>query len=244
MIKPPDFDPDRRYPVLFFVYGMPAGQTVLDRWGDKRYLWHQMLAQRGYIVMSIDNRGTPAPKGRAWRKIIYLRHGVLPAHDQAAALRSLLRERSYLDPTRIGVYGWSGGGLMSTQLILRYPDLYSTAMAGAGITHHRFYHAAFTERFLGLPQENPEAYEETATVNLAEKLEGNLLLIHGTGDSNVHYQTTEALINALIEKRKRFTMMAYPNRNHGIGGASQRHLFDLYTWYLEEKMPPGPRPVQ
>ena len=242
MILPPDFSPSVRYPVLFHVYGMPARQTVLDRWGGRRYLWHQMLAQRGYIVMSVDNRGTPAPKGRAWRKIIHLRHGVLPAHDQAAALRSLLRERSYLDPSRVGVYGWSGGGLMSTQLILRYPKLYSTAMAGAGITHHRFYHAGFTERFLGLPQDNPEVYEETATVNLAGNLEGNLLLIHGTGDSNVHYQTTETLINALIEAKKRFTMMAYPNRDHGIVGRAQRHLYDLYTWYLEENMPAGPMP--
>ena len=242
MILPPDFEPSRRYPVLFYVYGMPAGQTVLDQWGDKRYLWHQMLAQRGYIVMSVDNRGTPAPKGRAWRKIIYLRHGVLPAHDQAAALRSLLRERPYLDPSKVGVYGWSGGGLMSTQLILRYPKLYSTAMAGAGITHHRLYHAGFTERFLGLPQDNPDAYEETATVNLAGNLEGNLLLIHGTGDSNVHFQTTETLINALIEKKKRFTMMAYPNRNHGIVGTTQRHLYDLYTWYLQENMPVGHSP--
>jgi len=237
VMKPPDFDPSRRYPVLFYVYGMPAGQTVLDRWGGDRHLFHYLLTQRGYVVMSVDNRGTPAPRGRDFRRIIYLRHGVLPARDQAAAVRALEARWPWMDPSRIGIYGWSGGGNVSMNAIFRHPDVYSTAMPGAGLSHHRYYHAAFTERFLGLPQDNPDAYEATAPVNVASKLRGNLLIIHGTGDPNVHFQNAAALSNALIAAKKRFTIMPYPNRPHGIPDGY--HLHDLYLWFLEENMPAG-----
>jgi len=242
-MKPPDFDPEKHYPVLFYVYSMPAGQTVLDRWGGNRHLWHLMMAQQGYIVMSVDSRGTPAPRGRAWRKIIYKRHGIFPAQDQAAAVRAIIARWSYVDPDRIGVYGWSGGGLMSLLLIFRYPDLYQTAMAGAYLSNHRFYHAGFTERFLGLPQDNPDAYRETAALMYAKNLKGNLLLMHGTGDDNVHYQSTEALINELIAHKKRFSVMIYPNRSHGLpeGQNTQYHRHDIYTWYLGQNMPGGGR---
>lgn len=242
VMKPHDFDANGRYPVLFYVYGMPGGQTVLDRWGESReanrYLWQLMLTQRGYLVMSVDNRGTPAPRGRAWRKIIYLKHGVVPSHEQAAAVRAITKRWSYVDPARIGVYGWSGGGCMSLNLILRYPDLYNTAMAGAGLSDHRFYHAGFTERFMGLPQDHPEAYNEAAPLRYAKNLKGNLLIIHGTGDSNVHYQSTEAMVNALIAEKKRFTVMPYPNRSHAAteGENTQYHLHDLYTSYLEQHL--------
>jgi len=242
-MKPADFDPQKRYPVLFYVYGMPGGQTVLDSWGGDRYLWHLMLTQQGYLVMSVDNRGTPAPRGRAWRKIIYRKHGILPCDDQAAALRAILKRWPYVDPSRVGVYGWSGGGLMSLLLILRYPELYNTSMPGAYLSNHRFYHASFTERFLGLPQDNPDDYKKTAALTYVSNLKGNLLLIHGTGDDNVHYQSTEALVNELIAAGKRFTMMAYPNRSHGMteGKNTKYHLHDLYLWYLITHMPAGPK---
>jgi dipeptidyl-peptidase-4 len=242
-MKPPDFDPEKRYPVLFYVYSMPAGQTVLDQWGADRHMWHLMMNQRGYIVMSVDSRGTPAPRGRAWRKIIYLKHGIFPAQDQAAAVRAIIKRWNYVDPDRIGVYGWSGGGLMSLLLIFRYPDLYKTSMAGAYLSDHRFYHASFTERFLGLPQDNPEAYRETAALMYAKNLKGNLLLMHGTGDDNVPYKSTEALINELIAHKKRFSLMIYPNRSHGLpeGKNTQYHRYDIYTWYLQQNMPGGGR---
>jgi len=242
-LKPPDFDPQKCYPVVFYVYGMPAGQTVLNSWGNDRYLWHLMLSQKGYLVMSIDNRGTAAPRGRAWRKIIYRKHGLLPSDDQAAALREILKRCSYVDSSRVGVYGWSGGGLVSLLLILRYPELYNTSMPGAYLSNHRFYHASFTERFLGLPQENPDDYKKTSALTYANNLKGNLLLIHGTGDDNVHYQNTEALINELIAAKKRFTLMAYPNRSHGMteGQNTKYHLHDLYLWYLATHMPAGPK---
>lgn len=244
LMKPPGFEPTRRYAVLFYVYGMPAAQSVLDSWPSSdrltnRRLWHWMMTQRGYVVMCVDNRGTPAPRGRDWRKIIYLKHGVLPAREQAAAARAIADRWAWVDSSRIGIYGWSGGGNVSMNAILRHPDVYSTAMPGAGLNHHRYYHAAFTERFLGLPQENPEAYEATAPVNVAGNLRGNLLLIHGTGDPNVHYQNAEAMANALIAAKKRFTFMPYPNRAHHVteGESTQHHLYDLYTWYLEQNMP-------
>ena len=242
-LKPPNFDPEKRYPVLFYVYSMPANQTVLDRWGGNRHMWHIMMTQQGYIVMSVDSRGTPAPRGRAWRKIIYKRHGIFPAQDQAAAVRAIIARWSYVDPDRIGVYGWSGGGLMSLLLIFRYPDLYQTAMAGAYLSNHRFYHAGFTERFLGLPQDNPGAYRDTAALMYAKNLRGNLLLMHGTGDDNVHYQNTEALINELIAYKKRFSLMIYPNRSHGLaeGENTQYHRYDIYTWYLKQNLPGGGR---
>lgn len=240
-MKPAAFDPEKRYPVLFYVYSMPAGQTVLDRWGGNRYMWHLMMTQQGYIVMSVDSRGTPASRGRAWRKIVYLKHGIFPSDDQATAAHAIIDRWSYVDPERIGVYGSSGGGLMSLLLIFRHPDLYKTAMAGYYLSNHRFYHASFIERFLGLPQDNPDAYKDTAAFMYAKNLKGNLLLIHGTGDDNVHYQSTEALINELIAHKKRFSVMVYPNRSHGLpeGQNTQYHLFDLYTWYLNTHMPPG-----
>jgi len=238
VLKPPDFDPDLLYPVLLYVYGMPAAQTVLDAWSGDRHLFHHHLAQRGYVVMSLDNRGTPAPKGKAWRRSIHLVHGVLPAREQAAAVRALEARWPWMDPARTGIYGWSGGGNVSVNAILRHPDVFQLAMPGAGISDHRYYHAGFTERFLGLPQDNPEAYEATAPARVAGNLEGHLLIIHGTGDPNVHYQNAELLVNALIEAKKRFMIMPYPNRPHGV--PDRLHLHDLYLWFLETHMPPGP----
>ncbi len=242
-IKPHALDPNKKYPVLVYVYGEPAGQTVLDRWGGKGYLWHLMLAQQGYFVVSIDNRGTPAPRGRAWRKSAYLKVGILAPADQAAAVKKVLADRSYLDADRVGVWGWSGGGSMSLHAIFRYPDLYKTAMSIAPVPNERYYDTIYQERYMALPGDNVEGYLKGSPIHYARQLKGNLLLVHGTGDDNCHYQGTECLINELIRHNKHFTMMAYPNRSHSIkeGPNTTRHLRGLLTRYLTDNLPPGPR---
>ncbi|MFG1691768.1 prolyl oligopeptidase family serine peptidase, partial [Gemmatimonadota bacterium] len=240
LMKPPDFDASRRYPLLYFVYGEPAGTTVVDRWGGGRYLWHLMLTQQGYLVASVDNRGTPAPKGRHWRKQIYGSVGVLASEDQAAANR-IMREWSFVDPARIGIWGWSGGGSMTLNMMFRFPELYQTGLSVAPVPDQTLYDAIYQERYMGIPQQNAEGYRMGSPITFAEGLQGNLLVVHGTGDDNVHYQGTERLINRLIELNKPFTMMAYPNRSHGIyeGPNTTRHLYELLTRYLKENMPPG-----
>jgi dipeptidyl-peptidase-4 len=240
-IKPPDFDPAKRYPVLFHVYGEPAGQTVLDRWGGSTYLWHLMLAQEGYLVMSVDNRGTPAPRGRDWRRVVYRQVGILAPKEQAAAVRAICKRWSFVDPERIGVWGWSGGGSMSLNAIFRYPDLYRTAMSVAPVSNQRYYDTIYQERYMGLPGDNAEGYRDGSPITHAAKLKGNLLIVHGTADDNVHYANTEAVVNELIAANKHFTMMAYPNRSHSIseGANTRRHLFGLLTRYLKEHLPRG-----
>lgn len=233
-IKPPGFDPARKYAVLFHVYGEPAGQTVLNRWDGKRFLWHNMLAQQGYLVMSVDNRGTPAPRGRAWRKSIYRQVGTLAAADQAAAVRTLLKERPYLDPARIAIWGWSGGGSMSLNAIFRYPDLYQTALAVAPVPNQRHYDTIYQERYMGLPADNVDGYRNGSPIHWAHQLKGNLLVVHGTGDDNCHFLGVEALVDELITHNKQFTMLAYPNRSHSIneGRNTTRHLYESLTRYL------------
>jgi dipeptidyl-peptidase-4 len=239
-IKPPGFDPGKKYPTLFHVYGEPAGQTVLDRYGGRNLLWHTMLAQQGYLVMSIDNRGTPAPRGRDWRRCIYRQVGILASADQADAVRTLLKERPYMDPARIAIWGWSGGGSMSLNAIFRYPDLYQTAMAVAPVPNQRHYDTIYQERYMGLPADNVDGYRNGSPIHFARQLKGNLLIVHGTGDDNCHYLGVEALVDELITHNKRFTMMAYPNRSHSIseGRNTTRHLFETLTRYLRENTPP------
>ncbi len=241
MMLPPDFDPKKKYPMLFHVYGEPAGSTVRDSWGGRNYLWHLLLNQKGYIVVSLDNRGTDVPRGRAWRKSVYRQVGILAAKDQAAALRQMLKDRPYIDPDRIGIWGWSGGGQMSLNMIFRYPNLYNTAMAIAFVSHQLLYDTIYQERYMGLPADNEEGYTNGSPITHASKLEGNLLIVHGTGDDNVHYQSFERLINELVKHNKTFTMMSYPNRSHGIseGENTTKHLFSLLTRYLLTNMPPG-----
>ena len=241
LMKPPDFDPDRSYPLLFFVYGEPAGQTVVDRWGGSRYLWHLMLTQQGYLVASVDNRGTPAPRGREWRKAVHGDIGTLASADQAAANRAI-RAWDFVDPDRIGIWGWSGGGSMTLNMMFRYPDLYATGMSVAPVPDQRYYDAIYQERYSGTLEAHADGYRSGSPIHHVDGLSGNLLLVHGTGDDNVHYQGTEALINAMIERNKHFTMMAYPNRSHGIfeGRGTTRHLFELLTRYLRENLPAGP----
>ena len=240
-ILPPDFDPSRRYPLLVHVYGEPASTTVNDAWGGGQYLWHLMLAQQGYIVMSIDPRGTPQPRGRAWRKSIYGAVGVQASADIAAATRGLLA-RGYVDPERVAIWGWSGGGSSTLNAMFRYPDVFKVGMSVAPVPDQRLYDTIYQERYMGLPQTNAEGYRQGSPITFAEGLEGDLLIVHGTGDDNVHYQGTERLINRLVELNKPFTMMAYPNRSHGIfeGAGTTRHLYELLTRYLTEHAPPGP----
>jgi dipeptidyl-peptidase-4 len=233
-IKQPEFDPAKKHPVLFYVYGEPAGQTVLDRWDGKRFLWHAMLAQNGYVVMSIDNRGTPAPKGRDWRKSVYRQIGILASSDQANAVKELLKTHSYMDASRIAIWGWSGGGSMTLNAMFRYPELYKTGISIAPVPNQRHYDTIYQERYMGLPADNPEGYKNGSPINFAHQLKGKLLLVHGTGDDNCHYLGMETLIDELINHNKQFTMLAYPNRSHSIneGKNTTRHLYDLLTKYL------------
>jgi dipeptidyl-peptidase-4 len=243
MIKPPGFDPSKKYPVLFYVYGEPAGQTVIDTWDGFSYPWHLMLSQQGYIVASVDNRGTPAPKGRAWRKAIYRKNGLVNSADQAAAVKALIAKMPYLDASRVGIWGWSGGGVSTLNAMFRYADIYKMGMAVAPVPDQRFYDTIYTERYMGLPDANAADYKQSSPITFADGLKGDLLIVHGTGDDNVHYQGTEVLINKLIELNKPFTMMAYPNRTHSIseGEGTTRHLFNLLTRYLSEHLPAGAR---
>ncbi len=237
-MKPADFDPNQKYPLLLFIYGEPSGLTVLDSWTASRQLWHQMLVQQGFVVMSVESSGTPSPRGRSWRKGMYRQVGSKSAADQAAALGVILNERPYLDPERVGIWGWSGGGTMTLNMLFRYPTLYRTGVAIAAVSDQRLYDTIYQERYMGLLEDNEEAYVEGSPFTYAHQLEGNLLLIHGTGDDNVHYQSFERLVNELIKHNKRFRMMSYPNRTHGIreGKNTSLHLFDLMTRYLVEHL--------
>jgi dipeptidyl-peptidase-4 len=241
-ILPPDLDPSRKYPLVVYVYGEPAGQTVVDQWGGDRMLWHHMLAQQGYVVMSFDNRGTPAPRGREWRKSIYRQIGILASADQAAAVKSVLKERPYLDPKRIGVWGWSGGGSMTLNAMFRHSEIYTTGVSIAPVPNQLYYDTIYQERYMGLPSENAEGYRLGSPITFADQLKGELLLIHGTGDDNCHYQTTELLINELVKHNKPFSMFAYPNRSHAIreGENTTRHLFQMITHHFLRTLPPGP----
>lgn len=242
MMKPPDFDPSKKYPVLFHVYGEPWGQTVLDAWSGGQAMWHRMLAQQGYIVASVDNRGTPAPRGRAWRKSIYRQMGIRNSLDQANAARAISKW-PFVDATHIGIWGWSGGGSSTLNAMFRYPDVYKVGMSVAPVPDIRYYDSIYQERYCGLPQDHPDEFKQSSPITFANQLQGQLLIVHGTGDDNVHYQGTEALINALVAANKPFTMMAYPNRSHGIyeGPGTTRHLYELLTRFLHERLPAGPR---
>ena len=243
-IRPSILDAEKRHPLLVHVYGEPAGQTVLDRWGGGQGLWHRMLAQKGYVVVSFDNRGTPAPRGRDWRKCVYGKIGILAPEEQAAAVRQLLKDRPYLDPARVGVWGWSGGGSMSLNGIFRYPDLYRAAVAIASVPDQRGYDTIYQERYMGLLSDNEKGYREGSPITHAKNLRGELLLIHGTGDDNCHYATAEHLIDELVRHHKPFSMFAYPNRSHSIseGAGTTRHLWEMITRFFLEKLPPNGNP--
>ncbi len=217
MIKPINFDPQKKYPLLVHVYGEPAGSTVQDNWSTGDNLWHQYLSnQLDYVVVSIDNRGTKVPRGRDFRKSVYRQIGLLAADDQAKAAKKMVETFSFIDPKRIGIWGWSGGGQMTLHCMFRHSDIYKAGIAVAFVSHQTLYDNIYQERYMGLPDDNFTGYHEGSPVTHADKLKGDLMIIHGTGDDNVHYQNFELLINALVKNNKLFTMMSYPMRDHGI----------------------------
>jgi dipeptidyl-peptidase-4 len=241
LMKPADFDSTKKYPVLFYVYGEPAAQTVVDSYGGSRWLWHLMLTQQGYIVASVDNRGTPGPKGRDWRKAVLNQIGALRVKEQSAAAMAIAR-RPYVDSTRIGVWGWSGGGSSTLLLMFRAPNVYRMGMSVAPVADVHNYDTIYQERYVGLPTTDSLAYRDASAINFVNGLKGDLLVVHGSGDDNVHFQGTEQLINALVAANKPFSMMEYPNRTHGIyeGRGTTVHLYNLLTRYLKEHLPAGP----
>jgi len=243
LLKPRGFDPAKKYPLLVHVYGEPAAVTVLDAWPGARGLFHRALAAEGYLVASFDNRGTPSPKGRAWRKSIYGAVGVISAQEQTEAVTALARARSYVDLSRVGVWGWSGGGSNTLNLLFRSPELFRVGVSVAPVPDQRLYDTIYQERYMGLPEENAEGYRSGSPIHFAEGLRGKLLLVHGSGDDNVHIQGTQKLVNRLIELGKSFDYMDYPNRSHSIseGKGTTLHIYSLIARYIEEHLPAGAR---
>tara|TARA_R100001509_G_scaffold100420_1_gene58689 strand:- start:987 stop:3287 length:2301 start_codon:yes stop_codon:yes gene_type:complete len=243
IMKPTDFDPSKEYPILFYVYGEPWGQTVANKWGGSLYLWHTMLTQQGYIVASIDNRGTKSPRGFDWRRSIYKNLGVVTVRDQYDALQQMLERWDFIDESRVGIWGHSGGGSQTLNALFRYPDAYNMGMALAPVPDLTLYDTIYQERYSGLLPESAERYKETSAITHAENLEGDLLLVHGTGDDNVHFQGSERLVNELIKHGKQFEFFAYPNRSHGIyeGEGTTLHLRTMMTEFVKENLPAGGR---
>jgi dipeptidyl-peptidase-4 len=241
LMKPKNFDPAKKYPLLVYVYGEPAAQTVMDHWDAWNGIFHRGLAQEGYLIASFDNRGTPAPKGRAWRKAVYGDVGVLSSKEQALALQALERTRPYIDADRIAVWGRSGGGSNTLNLMFRHPEIYKVGMAVSPVADQRLYDTIYQERYMGLPQDNADGYKAGSAINFAEGLQGKLLIVHGSGDDNVHYQGTELLMNRLVELGKPFDAMVYPGRTHALseGPGTVYHLYCLLARYLEEHLPAG-----
>jgi len=236
MIKPPDFDPTRKYPVIVRVYGGPHGQVVRNSfrtgWGS---LWHQMMAQKGYIIFSLDNRGSWG-RGKRWEDTIYRRFGEVELRDQLQGVR-YLKSLPFVDSTRIGIWGWSYGGYMTCYAMFRAPEVFKVGVAVAPVTDWRDYDTIYTERYMDRPQDNPEGYKQSSPVNYAANLKGKLLIIHGTSDDNVHFQNTVQLVDELIKAGKSFDLMIYPRKSHGIGGKNARiHLFNLITNYFLENL--------
>jgi len=240
IMRPPNFDPSKKYPVINYVYGDPAGQTVRDNWFGPRHLWHMVLTQKGFVVASVDNRGTRAPRGREWRKSIYGAVGVLGSRDQSDALAAMAKRWDYIDTDRIGVWGHSGGGSMTLNLMFRFPHQYHVGISRAPVADQRLYDSIYQERYSGLLDEYEEGYRQGSPITFASQLEGKLLLIHGTGDDNVHYQGTERLINELVKHNRQFDFMSYPNRSHSLdeGEGTELHMYTLMTNYFVEHLRP------
>ena len=237
MIKPKNFDPSKKYPLLFYVYGEPAGSTVQDDWegGD---LWSHYMSQEGNIVMSIDSRGTKTPRGKAWRNSIYRQIGILSSQDQADAAKKIFTMYPFIDTSRVGIWGWSGGGQMTLNAMFRHPDIYKTGLAVAFVSKQRLYDDIYQERYMGLLSDNAKGYHDGSPINYAKNLQGTLMIIAGTGDDNVHYQSFEMLVNELIKDNKLFYMMSYPMRSHGIYERENTslHLREMMAKYWKEHL--------
>ncbi|UEG53566.1 DPP IV N-terminal domain-containing protein [Mucilaginibacter daejeonensis] len=246
MMKPDNFDPSKKYPIVFYVYGEPASQTAADVYGAGRNREYAgSMAADGYIYVSMDNRGAPVPKGREWRKAIYRNIGILNVRDQAMAAKQLFSQHSFIDTSRVAVWGWSGGGSSTLNLMFQYPDIYKTGIAVAAVGWQLSYDNIYQERYMGVPttEEGRSYFIKGSPVTHAKNLRGNLLYVHGTGDDNVHYSNAEKLINELVKYNKQFQLMSYPMRSHGIyeGEGTSEHLRTLYTKFLKENCPPGAR---
>ena len=243
LVKPSNFDPAKKYPIVFYVYGEPASQTVVDRFGTGlNRLYQGSMADDGYIYASLDNRGAPAPRGREWRKAIYHNIGALNIRDQAMGAQEVLKN-SYVDTSRVAVWGWSGGGSSTLSLLMQYPQIYKTGISIAAVDNQLNYDNIYQERYMGLLPEDRHYFVDNSPLAHAKNLRGNLLLIHGTGDDNVHYNNCEQMINELVKHNKTFQLMSYPNRSHSIseGEGTSRHLASTYTKFLKEHCPPGGR---
>ncbi|TWU19823.1 S9 family peptidase [Planctomycetes bacterium Poly21] len=243
MIKPKNFDDTKKYPVFVYVYGEPYLQTVLDKWGAGQIDFHRVVADMGYLVVSIDNRGTPAPKGAAWRRSIFGSLGPLSTEEQAAALKELGRQRSYVDLSRVGIWGWSGGGSNTLNAMFRQPELYDVGIAVVPKPQPHLYNAWFQEIYMRTREVNADGYERSAPIHFAEGLEGKLLIITGSGETNTHIQIIEGLVDRLVELGKPFDYMVYPNRDHGLreGSGTVVHVRMLILRYLIENLTPGPQ---
>lgn len=213
---------------------------MLDRWGGSTMLFHRALAEAGYVIVSVDNRGTPAPKGAAWRKVVYGTVGDHSSRDQAAAVRALVERHSFLDGSRVGIWGASGGGSNTLNAMFRFPDVFHVGVALAPVPDQTLYDTIYQERYMGLPKDNAEGYRRGSPIHFAEGLRGRLLIVHGSGDDNVHYQGTEKLVNRLVELRKPFDLMVYPNRTHALseGPGTAVHLRQLMARFFLTHLPP------
>ena len=238
MLRPENFDPSRRYPIINYVYGEPCCQTVLDAWGGARNMWHMLMTQHGFLIASVDNRGTNAPRGRDWRRSVYGGIGILSSQDQSDSLKEICQRWSYVDCERVGIWGHSAGGSMTLNMMFRYPQQYDVGIAIAPMPDQRLYDSIYQERYSGLLSEFETGYQQGSPINFASQLEGKLLIIHGTGDDNVHYQGTERLINELVKHNRQFDLMSYPNRRHGIveGEGTSLHMHSMMTNYFIEHL--------
>ena len=235
IIKPTDFNPSLQYPVLMYVYGGPGSQTVTNSWGGTNYLWFEMLAEKGYIVISVDNRGTGG-KGAAFKKSTYKELGKFEIEDQIAAAK-YFGEYPYVDKDRIGMFGWSFGGYMTSLAMTKGADTFKMGIAVAPVTNWRFYDSVYTERYMQTPQENASGYDDNSPINYVSKLKGSYLLVHGSADDNVHFQNTMKMIEALVQANKQFDLFVYPDKNHGIyGGNTRLHLYTKMTKYIEDNL--------
>ena len=235
MMKPHNYDETKQYPVFMYLYGGPGSQQVTDSWGGSNFLWYQMLTQQGYIVACVDNRGTGA-RGSEFKKCTYQQLGKLETEDQIEANR-YLANLPYVDGSRIGIFGWSYGGYMSSLCLLKGADEFKMAIAVAPVTNWRYYDSIYTERYMRTPQENASGYDDNSPINHVEKLKGKYLLVHGSADDNVHYQNTMEMTNALVNANKQFDLFIYPNKNHGIyGGYTRLHLFTKMTNFIKENL--------
>jgi dipeptidyl-peptidase-4 len=235
MIKPSNFDASKKYPVFMTVYGGPGHNTVENQWEGSNYLWYQYLAQKGYVVVSVDNRGT-GNRGEAFKKSTYKQLGKLETEDQIEAAKYMAAQ-SYVDAARIGIQGWSYGGYMSSLCITKGADFFKMAIAVAPVTNWRFYDSIYTERFMQTPAENESGYDDNSPINHVARLKGKYMLVHGTGDDNVHFQNSAEMVTALVKANKQFDSFYYPDKNHGIyGGNTRLHLYTQMTNFILENL--------